>query len=193
MNYTVKFSRRKTISLKINNDGELEIFAPYNTPNDRIEYFVNLKKNWILRHQNRIKSIINANLPVINKEKMYQLGEIVDFSEESYKNLIKFSKIYLYNRCFELAKQLNLVVKDVKIRKFRSRWGSCDKNKNISLNYLLIMLPKPTIDYVIMHELCHTVYMNHQKNFHNLLKSISGSEKECKKVLKYFNFILKIY
>ena len=193
MDYIVKFSNRRTISLKINNAGDLEVFAPYNTPNHKIEYFINLKKKWIETHQNRIKYVLNANLAVINKEKMYFLGELIDYNKESYKNLIKTANKYLTDRCYELSNALKMPINGVKIKNFKSRWGSCDVNKNISLNFKLIMLPKSTIDYVIVHELCHTVYMDHQKNFYNLLKTLSINEKEHKKVLKYYNFVLKIY
>lgn len=192
MNYIIKFSNRKTLSLKINNSGDLEVFAPYNTPKDRVEYFISLKQKWIQTHQNRIKSVLDTNRSVLNKEKMYLFGELVDFSAEKYKNLIKTAKKYLADRCLVLSKSLNLPIKSVKTRNYKSRWGSCDVNKNLSLNLKLIMLPKTTIDYVILHELCHTVYMNHQKNFHNLLKRVSINEKEHKKALKYFNFVLKI-
>ena len=128
-----------------------------------------------------------------SKKKMYYLGELIDYSEESFKNLIGDAKIYLNNRCYALSKALNMPINNVKIKNFKSRWGSCDVNKNISLNYKLIMLPKDTIDYVIIHELCHTKYFNHQKNFHILLTKLSNNEKQHKKTLKYFNFILKIY
>ncbi len=192
MNYVVKFSKRKSIALKINSNGNLEVYAPYNTPKDRVEYFINLKKSWIEGHQNRIKSVLNTNSAVLSKEKMYLFGELVDYSLEDFKNLIKIAKKHLNNRCLELSNALKLPINSVKIKNFRSRWGSCDAKKNISLNYRLIMLPKSTIDYVILHELCHTVYMDHQKNFHELLKRVSIKEKEHKKVLKYFNFVLKI-
>ena len=192
MNYIIKFSNRKTLSLKINNSGDLEVFAPYNTPKDRVEYFISLKQKWIQTHQNRIKSVLDTNRSVLNKEKMYLFGELVEYSLEDYKNLIKTAKIYLTNRCLELSKSLNLLINSVKTRNYKSRWGSCDVKKNVSLNLKLIMLPKPTIDYVILHELCHTVYMNHQKNFHSLLKSLIGNESEFKRELKEKSFILNI-
>ena len=193
MDYKVKFSARKTVSIKITPSGDIEVFAPYKTPSDKIEEFLNLKQKWIVSHQTRIKSVLTANKEVIEKKKMYLFGELVDYTAVAYKNLIKTAKSYLNDRCLELSKTLNLPINGVKIKNFKSRWGSCDAVKNVSLNFKLIMLPKSTIDYVIIHELCHTVYFNHQKNFHNLLTKLTNNEKYHKKLLKYYNFVLKIY
>ncbi len=57
----------------------------------------------------------------------------------------------------------------IQIRKLAKRWGSCTPNRKIVLNLDLIKAPSHCIDYVIMHELCHFKYLNHSKDFFNLL------------------------
>ena len=54
------------------------------------------------------------------------------------------------------------------------------------------MVDKDLIDYVILHELCHTKFFNHKKDFHNLLKSYFENDKELNLRLKKFSFISKI-
>jgi len=68
-----------------------------------------------------------------------------------------------------------------------SNWGSCSVKRNINLNINLINLPEHLIRYVILHELCHLVYMNHGAQFHSLLNSVcGGKEKKLSKQLKAY-------
>jgi predicted metal-dependent hydrolase len=67
------------------------------------------------------------------------------------------------------AKLTKLNYKSIKIRQYRARWGSCNSRRELSFNYLLMMLPMQVIDYVIVHELCHLRYLNHSKYFWQLV------------------------
>jgi len=55
------------------------------------------------------------------------------------------------------------------IRSQRTRWGSCSIKKNINLNQVLLFLRPELVEYLMIHELCHTVHMNHSKNFWELV------------------------
>jgi len=70
------------------------------------------------------------------------------------------------------------------IRKMSRRWGSFLNGKKIILNPKLIQASKECIDYVITHELCHMKYKNHDKRFHNLLKSKIDNWEEIKEKLE---------
>lgn len=73
----------------------------------------------------------------------------------------------------------------IKIRKMKSRWGSCMVNKKtITLNASLIHAPKPCIEYVVLHELCHFVHPNHSKDFYNLVQAFMPDWKVRKKALE---------
>lgn len=68
-----------------------------------------------------------------------------------------------------------------------SNWGSCSVKKNINLNINLVNLPEHLMRYVILHELCHLVYMNHSSEFHTLLNSVcGGKERELARQLKEY-------
>lgn len=86
-----------------------------------------------------------------------------------------------------LAKQYGFTVSGVKINKSRTRWGSCNSKKNINLSYYCMLLPEYLVDFIILHELCHTVEMNHSERFWQLLDKVSdGKSKELTKELKSF-------
>lgn len=86
-------------------------------------------------------------------------------------------------RCIEKP----FTYKRVAIKNNRSNWGSCSTAGNINLNMHLISLPDKLRDFVILHELCHLVYPNHGKEFHNLLdKACGGKEKEYSKELRKY-------
>ena len=69
----------------------------------------------------------------------------------------------------KLAERYGFTYSAVKIRKSRSRWGSCSSKGIINLSFYLLLLPEHLIEYVLLHELCHTVHMNHSPDFWALL------------------------
>ena len=69
------------------------------------------------------------------------------------------------------SKQCALDYHSLKIDTAKSRWGCCSSRKEIKLSYYLLLLPERLIDYVIVHELCHTREMNHGPRFKSLLHS----------------------
>lgn len=76
----------------------------------------------------------------------------------------------------------------VSVRKARTRWGSCASDNNISLNISLMLLPDRLIDFVILHELTHTVHKDHSARFYALLdKLLHGNQKALRTELKGFS------
>lgn len=108
-----------------------------------------------------------------------------DFSAEGMQDwlhkivceaLRRQARIYLPERLRTLSRQCGLPFNKVGIRGSRSRWGSCSSQKNISLSYYLMILPSRLIDAVLIHELCHTVEMNHGPRFWALMNTHTAGE-----------------
>jgi len=95
-----------------------------------------------------------------------------------------YAKEYLTQRTEHFSNIMNLKYSELKFRKMKSRWGSCNSKHKITLNTELIKIDKELIDFVIVHELAHLTHMNHSKKFHLLVKRYILNAKELDKKLK---------
>ena len=93
---------------------------------------------------------------------------------------------FLINRINELADKYGFIFNKVSIRNQKTRWGSCSIKNNISLNIQLMKLSNSLIDYVILHELVHTVVKNHSILFWNTLDIYVNDAKKIDNRLKQY-------
>lgn len=95
------------------------------------------------------------------------------------------TRLVFASRLKEMIKKFNYsFVPELTIRKMPKRWGSYLSSKRIILNPLLIRASKDCIDYVIVHELCHMKYRDHDKKFFKLQESMIPNWKEVKERLE---------
>lgn len=97
------------------------------------------------------------------------------------------AKEILPHRLAVLSQQHNLPYNSYRIKNITSRWGSCSAKGNINLSIYLMKLPDYLIDYVLLHELAHTVHMNHGAEFWRFLDGLTGGAKALSKELKQYN------
>tara|TARA_B100001989_G_scaffold224323_1_gene178730 strand:- start:138 stop:815 length:678 start_codon:yes stop_codon:yes gene_type:complete len=95
-----------------------------------------------------------------------------------------FSERILKEKTLIESKKMNLKVKEIKVRSYKNRWGSCSSNGNISYNWKLIMAPERIINYVIIHELCHLIHFNHSRDYWREVSKKLPNYKENKEWLK---------
>ncbi len=69
------------------------------------------------------------------------------------------------------SQKMNLQPKTLKWRHNRGRWGSCSSEKTINLNIKMLVLPLPSIEYILVHELAHLVHLNHSPRFWSLVEA----------------------
>ena len=103
----------------------------------------------------------------------------------------KEAKAYLPPRVKALAEQHGLTYQQLRIKNIRSRWGSCSEYNNLNFSLHLMRLPDHLIDYVILHELIHTVEKNHSKRFWERLEQVCCGAKKLDRALKDYN--IRIY
>jgi predicted metal-dependent hydrolase len=94
--------------------------------------------------------------------------------------LIDKASEYLIPRAMGLAKYLGVdhKVREIKLRKTKSKWGHCTSRGVIQYNWLIMLAPYSIIDYMIAHEVCHLVHMDHSRSFWRLVESICPDHKK---------------
>ena len=100
------------------------------------------------------------------------------------------AKEYVPNQVIELADKYEFKLNKLAIKNIKSRWGSCSRKNNINLSIHLMRLPNHLIDYVILHELVHTVHHNHSIRFWTMLNSITGRAKSLDKELRKYRIAI---
>lgn len=196
--YNLVRKKVKYLRLKIDKEGKIQVSAPLKMNLNDINRFINSKQYWI-----------NDKLKLIKKEGKYILlfGEKYNFRisnldyvdyekkmiytkydlkvEANIKRIYKkLATNYLKERLKFISKKIGLDYNKLSFRFQTTRWGSCNRYKDISLNCYLIKFNKIVIDYVLIHELCHTIHMNHSKDFWNLVKKHCPDYEQLKKTLK---------
>ncbi len=80
----------------------------------------------------------------------------------------------------------------VAIREQKTRWGSCSSQGNLNFNWKIVMAPAQVINYIVVHEMCHLLYLNHSREYWNLVAGIMPDYKEMKDWLKKNGYQLNI-
>lgn len=209
-------SKRKTLSISINENAQLIVRAPNRISDAKIQEFINEKSSWIIKNKNLIKLRLQNtekdqnNLLYLGeyfpiKKNIKSLKKVSFNGEEFITNLENQSqlsnalKIWYKDKFKELAiPRLNyfvdkygLTINQVRLKRQKTLWGSCSSRNNINLNFLLIMAPLKVIDYVIIHELVHTIHKNHSANFWSAVEDIMPNYKDPKNWLKENGYKLR--
>ncbi len=100
------------------------------------------------------------------------------------KLLKDFSFRILQKKTFKFSQIMNVRYNSVKIKNYKSRWGSCSSKGDISFNWKIIFAPENIIEYLVVHELSHLIYFNHSKLFWNKVEEFQYNYKENRNWLK---------
>ena len=168
MQYTVEYSKRKTIGIYIKN-GEVIVRAPKGAPKAIINEFINKNEEWVKAHLEKS----------LRKTGFYD--SITDAEAKKYKAL---AKEYFNIKTKEYANIMGIKYGRITITSAKKRFGSCSSQGNISYSYLLYLYPEAAREYVIVHELAHRVHMNHSQKFYQLIEQYMPDYKQRKKLLK---------
>ena len=130
------------------------------------------------------KGILLVSYPDYKSETDEEIQEFIRQAIEATYRLE--AKAFLPGRVAYFAQKFNFTFNKVVIKNASTRWGSCSATNNINLNLHLMRLPEALRDYVILHELAHTVEKNHGPRFWALLDRISGDARGLDKQMKAY-------
>ena len=215
MEYTVTKKKIKNFIIRIYPDLRIAVSVPLHASNKDIENFIQSKKEWIEITLEKIK-VAKENKNTLKESSIKILGKEIDkkiiesdlerirltdtsiyiYSKEIdntqiYKKLLEWKveklKAILDEYLNKYTKLLNINIDYYQIKKLSSAWGIYHKKENyISFNSDLIEKDIECIEYVVLHELCHIFYMNHQKDFWALVEKYMPDYKVRRKNLKTF-------
>ena len=213
--YTVTKKKIKNFIIRIYPDLKIAVSVPLYASNKDIENFIQSKKEWIEITLEKIK-IANESQNNLKKNNIVILGKIREkkiIKSDLERIRLTDTSLYIYSKDIDkaeierkllewkveklksildeyLAKYAKLLDKNISyyyIKKLSSAWGIYHRKENyISFNFDLIEKDIECIEYVVLHELCHIFYMNHQKEFWTLVEKYMPDYKVRRKKLKTF-------
>jgi len=206
-------SKRRTVALIVESDGSVTVRAPLRLLERAIREFVEKHVDWVEKKRAEIRAIVpirskqyqsgetflylgkEYSLEVVAvQNKKLILDERFKIAESALKNAeLVFqnwyrqqAKQWIVEWVKHLAELHQLHYEKVKITSARTRWGSCSPKNTLNFSWRLMLTPPEMIEYVIIHELAHTIHHNHSKRFWKLVEKLLPDYKARRKQLRQY-------
>ncbi len=201
--------RARRYILRVRPDGTLRVTVPRGGSRREAEHFVERHEKWIARERGRVRVetaapewqdgstlLLDGELlrisvesrgdiwRVVYGERSVVVRDLADVRAAIERDLRELARAVLVPRLTELAAAQRLQVGAVTIRNQRSRWGSCARNGNITLNFRLVQMPAHVRDYVLLHELMHIRQQNHSRRFWRLVEAVCPGFRDAERWLR---------
>ncbi len=211
--------RRANRSIRIHiHGGDIKVTMPHFVPYRQAEAFVKSRKDWINKNRGKVEilrlgSFVGKNhvvsiqpgktirTRITSSELVLTLPSDVSITNQDVQKKLKSaaeralkieSNDLLGSRLSDLAYEHGFEFTSVHYKKMKTRWGSCDQANNLIFNIYLIQLPWDIINYVIIHELAHTLHHNHSKDFWKVVENCLPDYKEKRKVIKKYQSLIVV-
>ncbi len=202
--------------MKFDVTGTLMVNAPLRVSEAEVRSFLNEKSRWI--RTNYVKVMDKAekarslsveeggrvlylgeelSVHVGGTHRIFKIGNEISFPEgssmESYASWLKSrAKEYLTVKFRNRAYEMGITYRELRITGAKSKWGSCSETGKITLSWHLMMCPEECIEYVVIHELCHRLYMDHSKEFWAEVEKRMPDYKKHKKWLDDNSYLMDV-
>ena len=207
-------NKTKRITIRIKSKNLVKISAPEHINKDFLNQFIYSKQNWIIDKISEIETVnrsmiyFNENsltIPFLNQEyfiKKYkgknnfrEDGNIIhiwvpDLTKSHVKKILRKwieKKILkeIEKEVFIISKKLNKLPRKILLKNYSARWGACTSQGDLIFNWQIAFLKKDQFKYIVAHEMCHLIEMNHSVRFYKLLKELGIDVKKINKELKF--------
>ncbi len=214
MEYTVVRSRRKSLAVCVNREGEVLVRAPLRVSNAEIARFVEQEAGWIAeksallreraarRREFRIE--IGSTAPFLGREYPVLAGESAAFTGSAF--LVRpdrevkpqlaalyraLALPYLRERTAFFAEKVGAAPTGVRITGAKARFGSCSGKNALCFAWRLMLADPELVDYVAVHELCHIRQHNHSPLFWAEVEAVLPDYRDRERRLKVFGRALQ--
>lgn len=217
VDYTIVYSKRKTISINIFPDKSVIVKAPIGVSKNQINDIVDSKKKWII---NKIKEAEEREK--LEEGKLMYLGTQYQVDIKVQRHLKKAFVIFyndkiivnvrsegevkealekwikertrdlILNSIDRYIGNFKIKPKDITIKEQKNRWGSCTYDNRLLFNNKLSMATNEAVEYVVVHEMCHMIHKNHSKDFWSEVERILPDYKYRHQWLKEKGHLIKI-
>ncbi len=161
--------RAKRISLSVRPNGTVRLSFPTRVSQKRALEFLEQKLSWVEEGRARMA----AKYPELVAQKPMSEQEKAE-ARRAVEAMRAKAKEVLPEMVRRLAAEHGFRHGAVRVKHTKSRWGSCTARGDINLSLSLVGLPEHLAEYIVLHELCHTVHRNHSERFHELLDKVTG-------------------
>jgi Predicted metal-dependent hydrolase len=169
-------SKRKTVSLQVKSSDEIVVRAPLRMSVKDINEFVDSHTDWLEKSIKKMAEREENLSEKYNEIETLTFDEVKKLADEACKVIPEIAAHY--------AGIVGVSYGRITIRNQRTRWGSCSSKGNLNFNVALMLAPKEVMDYVVVHELCHRLEMNHSPRFWKEVGRVIPDYKNMEKWLK---------
>lgn len=208
IHFEVQFSKRSKMTLDVSPEGYLTLKAPTQTSEKEIQNYMKSHSKLLLTLHERLQNRqYVSNQKSYNKKELFLLlgkalplhdllEEIPSTEEEIQRALKKLytkkTKQLIKKRVAHYEKVIGVKAKSITVVDSPRTWGTCSSNKDLTFNYKLSMAPSQVIDYVVIHELCHILHMNHDRSFWRKVGMFDSNYKQHQAYLEKFGGVMTV-
>lgn len=176
--YRVRVTRKrmKNLYLRVKETGDIvEVSAPLSVTDREIEQFVLGRMDWIAGAKRRLEERLReeAEKPVL-----------VPFQEREMRRALKkeIEELLAY-----WEPRMGVRSEGFTVKKMKTRWGSCNvKTHHLNFNFSLAQVPRPYVEYVVVHELTHLLEPSHNRRFWDLMEHYLPGSKQLRRELNEY-------
>lgn len=208
IHFEVQFSKRSKMTLDVIDNGYLTLKVPTKTSEQAIMDYMKSQSKFLLSLHERLQ-----NRQYISNQKSYhekelflflgkalplhELLEDIPSTEEGIqlalkKLYTKKTKQLVKKRVAHYEKVIGIKAKSITVVDSPRTWGTCSSNKDLTFNYKLSMALPQVIDYVVIHELCHILHMNHDRSFWRKVGMFDPNYKQHQAYLEKFGGVMTV-
>ncbi|MFP6125872.1 M48 family metallopeptidase [Helicobacter pylori] len=181
-----KSEKIKTLSLNITPSLEVILKMPNSCSQARANAFLKEQEAWLKKTFSAMQekySLLHSRLETY-QNKILVFDEVKNANDYTLTDLKKILKTYLEQKLPLIAQKMQTSYTGFNIRNNAKVLGSCSYHNRLSFALLLVCTPKEAIDYVIIHELAHTIHKNHSKNFWRCVETFCPNYRALRERLK---------